>query len=280
MSSLRFSLVALAVQAFACSSAQPTEQPDSAVAEDSAAETGDDTGEIGSGAYPSGPYGLALHQVIPDLEFEGYRDGKPPFTKLHLHDYYDPTGSRGINGLLVQVDSSWSGCGWCKEDGANLVAWNDVVRARGGRLLQVVLPDGSDSPRDDLDSWVVQFKTNFDVVTDPGKTALRPTDMALPKSYVVDPRTMTIVRAQVGVPDPGVMRECKADGDCCQPGGKRPGIDLQGTEGASFCPSQAYVCSTLYPKTCVNPNQMSPLPSLDRLLESRGAPVLVDAGSP
>jgi hypothetical protein len=56
--------------------------------------------------YPAGPYGIALDQVFPNLEFDGYRAGKPPVVKLRVGDYYDPTGARGINGIHFTYTAS------------------------------------------------------------------------------------------------------------------------------------------------------------------------------
>lgn len=272
---LRIVLTAVAVQVCACtvSTSHGTAPPpdDSGVADAS-----EPTPE-----YPPGPYGLTAGAVFPDLTLQGYRNGARPFTELHLHDYYDPTGSRGIAGLLLVVDSDYSACDWCKEDGANLVAWNSVIRARGGRVLEAVVPTAADDPQAALDAWVAKFSTSFDVVVDPTRSLLSSPSAPFPQSYVIDPRTMKVSKIIVGFGDPGVIRGCKADADCCQPGGTRPGVDHagMGSTGTSFCSDHAYVCSTVYPQTCVDPVFDSPVPYLDKLLSARGATPLADAGT-
>src|SRR5262245_32486259 len=57
--------------------------------------------------YPDPPYGLEKGDVFPNLKLEGYRLGRAPWTTIELADYFDPDGSRGINALVIDVESVW-----------------------------------------------------------------------------------------------------------------------------------------------------------------------------
>ncbi len=81
-------------------------------------ETGssDDAGPINPGpdedtapplTYPVGPYGKTVGSVIPNLSWDGYRDGTGEWTKISLLDYYDPDGTRGIKALKIGGAALW-----------------------------------------------------------------------------------------------------------------------------------------------------------------------------
>jgi hypothetical protein len=57
--------------------------------------------------YPEGPYGKAVGSTIPNLAWEGYRDGTGEWTNLSLLDYYDPDGTRGINAIKIGGAALW-----------------------------------------------------------------------------------------------------------------------------------------------------------------------------
>lgn len=57
--------------------------------------------------YPPGPYGKAVGAVLPNVTWEGYKDGTGEWTKLSLLDYYDPDGTRGINAIKIGGAALW-----------------------------------------------------------------------------------------------------------------------------------------------------------------------------
>ena len=57
--------------------------------------------------YPPGPYGKAVGSVIPNITWEGYRDGVGEWTKISLLDYYDPDGTRNIRAIKVGAAALW-----------------------------------------------------------------------------------------------------------------------------------------------------------------------------
>jgi hypothetical protein len=110
-------LLAVSFASFGCAaSAEPastttTPGEDGATTGDDTEAPGDDTGATEDTAppleYPPGPYGKAVGAVIPNVTWEGYKDGVGEWTKLSLLDYYDPDGSRGINAIKIGGAALW-----------------------------------------------------------------------------------------------------------------------------------------------------------------------------
>lgn len=155
--------------------------------------------------YPDGPYGLNLNNIFPNVKLSGYRDGAAgtmEWTELSMQDYYDPTGERGIYAILVIVSAEW--CGPCKEEAKDLPGfYTNIYQPRGARFLTAMIENASGKPADKavVDRWVKTYKTNFDIAADPeGSTMLPKTDpkWGIPRNYIVDPRTMKIVRVNSG----------------------------------------------------------------------------------
>jgi hypothetical protein len=57
--------------------------------------------------YPEGPYGKTAGSVIPNLSWEGYKNGTGDWGTISLLDYYDPDGSKGINAIKVNLAATW-----------------------------------------------------------------------------------------------------------------------------------------------------------------------------
>ncbi|HEY2516425.1 MAG TPA: hypothetical protein VGI39_36395, partial [Polyangiaceae bacterium] len=80
-----------------------------------------DAGGGTTAAYPAGPYGFNVGDVIANSSFMGYRNGAGAWTSLQISDYYDPTGSRGIRALYVTLGEV--GCGACVQEAPNINTW-------------------------------------------------------------------------------------------------------------------------------------------------------------
>jgi hypothetical protein len=154
-----------------------------------------------TGEYPSGPYGLSVGYVIPNASLNGYHSGTGTWGPIKMSEYYDPTGSRGIRGLLVTVSAAW--CGPCREEAQDLVDMFPAYKARGGRFLTAMIENSSRAPatQSTVDSWVSFAGTNFDIVADPSAQLLK-SGAGLPFNFVVDPRTMKVTKSWSGS-DPG-----------------------------------------------------------------------------
>jgi hypothetical protein len=157
-----------------------------------------DTAPEPAPTYPSGPYGSSVGSTFPDLVFSGYRDSTGAWVTVRIGDHYDPTGARGITGLLIVVSAMW--CGPCQEEAKSLRTLYPGYKARGARFLGGLVEDSYRNPatQKNVDSWIKAFGTNYDMVAD-GKASLLPAGgVGIPYSIVVDPRTMKVVKALSG----------------------------------------------------------------------------------
>jgi hypothetical protein len=84
---------------------------DDALGDDSAVDPGTEAGPTEDAAppleYPAGPYGKTVGAVMPNLSWQGYRDGTGEWTTISLLDYYDPDGSRGIHAIKLGAAALW-----------------------------------------------------------------------------------------------------------------------------------------------------------------------------
>ena len=44
---------------------------------------------------------------MPNITWDGYRDGTGEWTKISLLDYYDPDGSRGFRAIKIGAAALW-----------------------------------------------------------------------------------------------------------------------------------------------------------------------------
>lgn len=172
--------------------------------------SGDGTGTTTSpqlpqgGDYPAGPFGLNVGQVFPRMQLLGYHAGLAPWTTVDTKDYFDPHGLRGINGIYITVSAPW--CSGCKLEGQQLpVLWNTQYKARGGRIVTVLLQGALYEPASQAtaDAWIAAYSTPYDLAVGDVATMLpsRATSsggVGLPYNYAVDPRTMRIMAIDSG----------------------------------------------------------------------------------
>lgn len=154
-------------------------------------------------AYPDGAAGTKQGLVFPDVEIEGYREGTGEWTKLAMRDYYDPDGKKGITGVYVIVAAEW--CGVCQQEAARLPKEYPAWRARGARFLQVLGQDSGGKPayKAVVDRWQTRFHLGLDVGADPKLDFMPKGATGFPTCFVIDPRTMKIVRVLPGVTSDG-----------------------------------------------------------------------------
>jgi thiol-disulfide isomerase/thioredoxin len=174
--------------------------------------------------YPAGPYGLngtrlakdgktrLPGQTFPNLKFKGYLEEGTEWVDISMQDFYDPTGERGINAILVVVSAQW--CGPCKLEAQDLPRWyTDLYKSRGAKFITAMVEQNDGSPATQLtvDAWKKAYKINFTIVED-GKAgtmdpslikdpaALNPNpSVGYPRNYIVNPRNMQIFRVNSGV---------------------------------------------------------------------------------
>lgn len=195
-----FLLLALPLAACVATTTEPAPTP---AAEQPAVEEPSPEPEPAPLAYPDAPYGQVQGSVFPNSQFDGYRDGAGEWTKLSMLDYFDPTGEKGVRALYVVVAAQW--CGVCQQEAARLPRSYPSWKERGARFLMVLGQDSSRGPatQSTVDAWQGRFELPFDVGADPELKFLPPGATGFPTCYVVDPRTMKIVRVLPGITSDG-----------------------------------------------------------------------------
>jgi thiol-disulfide isomerase/thioredoxin len=156
----------------------------------------EDTGPVDpgpSGAYPSGPYAIAIGSTYPNLSLNGYRNGAGAWTTIAASDSYDPTGSRGIKALLVVVSAAW--CGPCQEEAKEMPSYKAKYGPQGIRFLEVVIENLSGGPATQatVDSWKKMASLDIDVAADPTKNACPKGSVGLPFNALIDAKTMKVI---------------------------------------------------------------------------------------
>jgi thiol-disulfide isomerase/thioredoxin len=151
--------------------------------------------------YPEGPYGLKVGETFPNFAFKGYKDGTGEWTDISMIDYYDPDGTRGINGIYWVVSAQW--CPPCREEAKILPGMLDrLYRPRGARFATAMIQDSKRNPATQLtvDQWLAAYRLNFDIVLDDEPQTLPSSGtVGLPYNYIINPRDMKVYRIIQGV---------------------------------------------------------------------------------
>ncbi|HEY0466525.1 MAG TPA: hypothetical protein VGC79_20090 [Polyangiaceae bacterium] len=163
------------------------------------------SGGCNSPVYPSGPFGTEEGDTLADACFQGFRN---PDTVSHTQgsletiafaDYYDPTGSKGYQLILINTAAVW--CSACRSEHEGLPAKNAEYGPRGLRILSTLFQDARRNPATlrDLSTWVETFSADYAMVLDPdyqlGGFASAET---APLNLVIDARTMKIEKKLLG----------------------------------------------------------------------------------
>lgn len=174
-------------------------------------------------AYAAGPYGLATGSVIANFKFLGFPNeqadkGQNGLQTIQLADFYNPTGDGKYpegspfgagtpkpKALVIDVASVW--CGPCNEEAKNVLPGLHLkYKPRGGEFL-LQLADGptpgTAAIPSNLFNWTSKYKVDYPGTLDPSYK-LNPlfTQDAFPQNFMIDTKTMKIVRVVAGVPDP------------------------------------------------------------------------------
>ncbi|MEP7051926.1 MAG: redoxin domain-containing protein [Pseudomonadota bacterium] len=158
-----------------------------------------------SADYAEGPYGTEEGDTVANLCFKGFREpsksshDQSALQDIAFSDYYDPTGSKGLELILIDTSAVW--CSACRTEHEGLAAKNQQYAARGLRIVGTLFQDAKRDPASlkDLAAWVETFKSNFPMLLDPDYQlgAYAPADTA-PLNLVVNARTMKIEKKLLG----------------------------------------------------------------------------------
>jgi hypothetical protein len=163
------------------------------------AASGVDAAEGGSGcaAYPAGPFGLNVGDVVSNFSWTGYAPGASTTSTIQLSDYYDCDGSRGINALLIDVSASW--CVPCQDEAPQIEMLLKGTWGKDGvRAVTLLVQDVSGNPAtaQTARDWQTQYSpAKVAVGADPNDSFAT---MAFPTNIAVDPRTMKITDNTMG----------------------------------------------------------------------------------
>jgi hypothetical protein len=135
-------------------------------------------------------------QLDIDFKWEGYAEGSTlssaPVT-IHLKDYYDPDGSKGINALIISENNL--ACSEAVQETIDYANKLPSYTADGVHFLQLVVFDGVTGAAADVPSalaWKTYFTASWGVGADPNFTFAEPDHNPLPTQLLVDPRTLLV----------------------------------------------------------------------------------------
>ena len=114
-------------------------------------------------------------------------------TTAALADYLDADGTKGITAILFETVSPR--CGKAREESPALAAKMAAWRAKGIRVVELVIDDASGGAPtvDSAHQWQMSAGAAAPVVADPTFTFSHPGSNPLPVHVVVDPRTLTVL---------------------------------------------------------------------------------------
>ena len=202
----------LAVFSCACSAASPN-HPDLPTTTSDAGTSSD--AMIAPLEYPEGPYGVAEQQTVPRLALHGYAKAQGPWVPIDLGAYWDPSGKKGSYAIYLMIGST--DCSNCYLQSQILSSvYADKYEKRGVVMLDAILtgpdlPMLTPTPKDTVDEWLASLDESmipklFDTMASPddptnGKNAIIPDKygVGLPFNYVIDSRTMKIVKVKEGI---------------------------------------------------------------------------------
>jgi hypothetical protein len=187
-------LALLALGLVACGSNTPTIPPELLA-----------SGGCASPDYPDGPFGTEEGDTLANACFKGFRNPQKvsheqsSLETIAFSDYYDPSGSKGFQLVLIDTSAVW--CSACRTEHEGLSAKNDEYSPKGLRIIGTLFQDIKHDPATlrDLSNWVETFSSDYAMVLDPDYQlgAYASADTA-PLNLVVNARTMKIEKKLLG----------------------------------------------------------------------------------
>ena len=163
------------------------------------------SGGCASPDYPSGPFGVEEGDTLANACFKGFRNPKTvshqesSLETIAFSDYYDPTGSKGFELVLINTAAVW--CSACRTEHEGLSAKNAQFFGRGLRTVSTLFQDAKRDPATlrDLSNWVETFSSDYAMVLDPDyQLGVFASAETAPLNLVVDARTMKIEKKLLG----------------------------------------------------------------------------------
>jgi thiol-disulfide isomerase/thioredoxin len=153
--------------------------------------SGDANENADRGAYPAGPFGGNVDQVLPNLTFTS-----PDGSSLDFQAIRDTAGSRY---LFINTAAFW--CGACIEEQPTIASLHNDYASRGLETLVTVFETADQTPADagDAGRWLTSYQLPFRVVAD---TDASMTDFydsrSTPLNMLVDLSSMEVLYRSTG----------------------------------------------------------------------------------
>jgi hypothetical protein len=161
--------------------------------------------------YPAGPYGVTQGTVLdPTLSWQGYAAGATSLSSLQPAALFDCDGSKGINAVVL--DWGTIDCVNCQNEAQTLEAeMKSTWLAEGVVFTTLLTTDstGSGGTTAECLTWQQDYGlTDVGVFADPYSLLYSSEVEGLPGTFLIDPRTMTIVAVTQGYtgPDPAISQ--------------------------------------------------------------------------
>ena len=184
---------------------------------------GGSNGDSQAAAYPPGPYGYAMDQVIHDFQFNGLKNPKAVDYKadnttlkpISMHDFYNPTKDPARpRVLLLTWSARW--CSVCQVQAGGSPADGQPSameeytnwKPKGVEFMEAIFEDLNYEPSQatDLAAWVKAYKFEFPAVLDSNLQSSGVTfnKSAAPYNMVIDLSTMKVTYAEAGLFQPSI----------------------------------------------------------------------------
>lgn len=149
----------------------------------------------GSGGSGSAAHRYKVGDTLPEtLRWQGLAAGSVELTTLSLADFYDPTGAKGINALLITEGSP--NCAPCTAEAKDLPGrlqgqWGKL----GVQVVQLLVDNGNLGPATLTSAlqWQKKANASWPIGIDPDFTFAQTGSNPFPIQVVIDPRTLKIV---------------------------------------------------------------------------------------
>jgi hypothetical protein len=165
---------------------------DSGSAYDAAGGDALDDGQCGQVAYPPGPYGPQVGDVLdPTLQWQGPTTGQNP-GELQGKTYYERTACIGLRALVI-LEVGWDSASDTVHQ-ACLQAMTSTWSGGGVRIIELVSTASGGAPAtpDDAAAWKNAKSSPLPVGADPSRSLFLDSSEQPPLAVVVDPCTMKI----------------------------------------------------------------------------------------
>jgi hypothetical protein len=218
-----------------CSSTPSANAPDASSSDAADASEGDD-GSADAGlfaedqaipdvsltpAYPPGPYGVEVGDVVPDLTLVGYpapATAMVPLT-IRLDDFYNPTGHGSYpsgspygadalpTALVIDVGGIW--CSPCDQEANTELSWRWAAMQPAGQILTDLLDGptvGMSATAAQLTAWDSKYHVEYPTAADPTRASAvlvggADANGSCPTNFLVRTADMRIVAISQGLPD-------------------------------------------------------------------------------